>query len=195
MRARRAGVAIGVLAVLGFGLGCGSEDRVGPKTSEFDAEREAAAGRIARRKGAGEGEATAAGVKKVAATESETMLAGFDAKFSYDPTGKRDPFRSFEWERPDRQGSDELRGPLEKFDLGQLDLVAVVWRTDNAKALVKDPAGQSYIVGPGTRIGKNEGRVMRIGDNEMVVKETYVDHLGNKSTKDIELRIRGSEGG
>jgi Tfp pilus assembly protein PilP len=88
-----------------------------------------------------------------------------------------------------------MRGPLEKFDLGQLDLVAVVWRTDNAKALVMDPSGQSYIVGNGTRIGKNEGQVISIGDNAMVVKETYVDHLGNKSTKDIEMRIRRSQGG
>ena len=122
-------------------------------------------------------------------------LGVLDAKFSYDPTDKRDPFRSFEWERADRQGPDGLRGPLEKFDLSQLDLVAVVWRTENAKALIKDPSGQSYIVGHGTRIGKNEGHVLRIEDNELVVKETYVDHLGNKSTKDIELRIRGSQGG
>jgi type IV pilus assembly protein PilP len=195
MRARRAGVAIGVLAAFTIVVGCGSEERVGPKTEEFGAERDAAAKRIARRKARDAGRPQQAKPAQVAKAASGGTLGVFDASFSYDPRGKRDPFRSFEWERPDRQGPDELRGPLEKFDLGQLDLVAVVWRTDNAKALVKDPSGQSYIVGHGTRIGKNEGLVLRIEDNEMVVKETYVDHLGHKSTKDIEMRIRGSEGG
>ncbi len=192
MRSRGAIVGFAVAAALTLGVGCGEESRVGPKSSEFKAEREALAKRIDRRK---QSESGRVAKKKPAAAEVEGSLGRVDAQFSYDPTGKRDPFRSFEWERPDRKDPDELRGPLEKFDLGQLDLVAVVWRTDNAKALVKDPAGQSYIVGHGTRIGKNEGRVIRIDDNEMVVKETYVDHLGNKSTKDIEMRIRGTQGG
>jgi Tfp pilus assembly protein PilP len=61
--------------------------------------------------------------------------------------------------------------------------------------LVQDPAGNSYIVGEGTRIGKNEGRVIDIEDNLIIVKETYVDFLGQETTKDIEMRIRRSEGG
>jgi Tfp pilus assembly protein PilP len=193
MSAGRAGVGFVALAALVLAMGCGGNDKAGPKTSEFGQERDALVKRIARKKVKDE-----ARTKKPKRAPEEEVVAGvsaYDASFSYDPTGKRDPFRSFEWERPDRRQDDELRGPLEKFDLGQLDLVAVVWRTDNAKALVMDPSGQSYIVGSGTRIGKNEGRVVRIGDNAMVVKETYVDHLGNKSTKDIEMRIRGSQGG
>jgi len=193
MSARRAGVGFVVLAALALAMGCGDGGKVGPKTSEFSEEREALVKRIARKKA--KDDAQAKRPKKAAEEESVANVGAFDASFSYDPTGKRDPFRSFEWERPDRQQDDEMRGPLEKFDLGQLDLVAVVWRTNNAKALVMDPSGQSYIVGSGTRIGKNEGQVIRIGDNAMVVKETYVDHLGNKSTKDIEMRIRGSQGG
>jgi Tfp pilus assembly protein PilP len=193
MSARRAGVSLVVLAALALTVGCGDDGQAGPKTSEFGQEREALVKRIAGREAKQERRPKAK--RSAEDEEAEAGLGSFDARFSYDPTGKRDPFRSFEWERPDRQGDDELRGPLEKFELGQLDLVAVVWRTDNAKALVMDPSGQSYIVGNGTRIGKNDGRVIRIGDNAMVVKETYVDHLGNKSTKDLEMRIRASQGG
>lgn len=194
MRGRRAGVGFVALAALALAVGCGGDGQSGPKTSEFGEQREALVKRIARKKAKDDAQAK----KPRQTADADVSLAGasgFDASFSYDPTGKRDPFRSFEFERPDRRHDDATRGPLEKFDLGQLDLVAVVWRTDNAKALVMDPSGQSYIVGSGTRIGKNEGRVISIGDNAMVVKETYVDHLGNKSTKDIEMRIRGSQGG
>jgi Tfp pilus assembly protein PilP len=76
-----------------------------------------------------------------------------------------------------------------------MSLLAVVWNTGVARALVRDPAGKSYIVGTGTRMGKNEGRVTNINDNLVVVKETYVDFLGQETTKDIEMRIRRSEGG
>jgi Tfp pilus assembly protein PilP len=76
-----------------------------------------------------------------------------------------------------------------------MSLLAVVWSTGTARALVLDPSGKSYIVGTGTRMGKNDGRVVEIDDNLVVVKETYVDFLGQETTKDIEMRIRRSEGG
>jgi Tfp pilus assembly protein PilP len=44
-------------------------------------------------------------------------------------------------------------------------------------------------------VGKNEGRIIKIDDSVVIVKETYVDLMGQESTKDIELRIRRSEGG
>ena len=53
----------------------------------------------------------------------------------------------------------------------------------------------SYIVEEGTRVGKNDGRVIHIGDNLVLVKETYEDFAGERTTKDVELRIRGSQGG
>jgi len=37
--------------------------------------------------------------------------------------------------------------------------------------------------------------VTTIDDNLVVVNETYVDFLGQETTKDIEMRIRRSEGG
>ncbi len=75
------------------------------------------------------------------------------------------------------------------------ELVALIRNTGMARALVQDPSGSSYIIGEGTRIGKNDGRVIGIDDNLIIVKETYVDFLGQETTKDIEIRIRRSEGG
>jgi Tfp pilus assembly protein PilP len=117
-----------------------------------------------------------------------------DTNFTYDPTGLRDPFRSFEWER-DKLAETEVRGPLEEFDVSQLSVVGVVWNVGNARALIQDPSGQGFIVGEGARVGKNDGRIIKIDDSVVVVKETYVDLMGQESTKDIELRIRRSEGG
>ncbi len=125
----------------------------------------------------------------------EDSLVGAGGGIVYDRDGLRDPFRSFMWERKEMVGLIAVGTPLEQFDVSQLSLIAVVWKTGSARALVEDPAGQSYIIAKGTRIGKNEGMVTVIDDNLVVVNETYEDYLGNVTKKDIEMRIRRSEGG
>lgn len=116
--------------------------------------------------------------------------------YRYDPTGKPDPFRSYirvYLSRQQRSGS--LSTPLERFDLSQLRVTAVIWGTERPRALITDPSGKGYIISEGTPIGKNSGRVVQIGDNKVLVKETYVDFGGQASTKEIEMRLHQSRGG
>lgn len=199
--ARRNGVRITAMAMLiGFlAVGCGDEGPTGPTTAEFDRERDRVAKTAPKDPKAAKKAAVKAKTKEAKRAAQNAPADGglglYAGDFSYDPTGKRDPFRSYEWERPDRIDDAELRGPLEQYDVSQLDVVAVVWKTGNARALVQDPSGQSYIIAEGTRIGKNDGHVIAIEDNLVMVKETYVDFLGQETTKDIEMRIRRSEGG
>ena len=118
--------------------------------------------------------------------------SGFGAAgkgFHYDPTGKRDPFRSFILDRLDEL-EDGMKGPLEQFDLNQLGVVGIVWHANRRRALIEDPSGRSYVVQEGTAVGKNEGHVTRIEDNLVMVRETYVDYVGEKTTKDIPMRVR-----
>jgi type IV pilus assembly protein PilP len=114
--------------------------------------------------------------------------------YRYDPTGKPDPFRSFVKVFLTRQ-QESPATPLERFDLSQLRLTAVIWGTDKPRALINDPSGKGYIIGVGSPIGKNNGRVVGINDNLVLVKETYVDFRGQASTKDIEMRLHPSQGG
>jgi Tfp pilus assembly protein PilP len=58
-----------------------------------------------------------------------------------------------------------------------------------------DPSGHGYIIEEGDVIGKNDGRVVAIDDNVVVVREAYVDFHGDKTTKEIEMRVRQSQGG
>ncbi len=197
MYARRAGVKLTVTAMciaLLAGVGCSNDNHTGPTTEDFNKERERLAAE-AKNAPAKPKPPPAKPAPAPSVVAEETGLGLIAGDFRYEAEGKRDPFRSFEWERPDRIDDSELRGPLEQFDVSQLSLVAVVWDTGNARALIQDPSGQSYIIGEGTRIGKNEGHVIEISDNLVVVKETYVDFLGQETTKDIEMRIRSSQGG
>ena len=186
------------LAVLAA-VGC-KEPATGPTTAEFNQGRDALKTRVAEQKqrgGPGGGAATPGTVASRGAPAAPSgNLGGIDANFVYDETGKRDPFRSFLMERAERLALEaQVRGPLEQFDLSQLSLEGVVWQTGNARALVADPSGETYIIAEGARIGKNDGRVISIEDNMVRVKETYVDYLGRETTKDIEMRMRRNEGG
>jgi Tfp pilus assembly protein PilP len=186
--------ALGLAALLTSA--CGEQAATGPTTEEFTKEREALQARLAKTDGR---KARKAKQKKVKTAKNAAPTAGgfaqLEKDYSYDPTGKRDPFRNFKWERPDRLQLTAITTPLEEYDLGQLSLVAIVWKTGNARALVKDPSGESYIIGEGARVGKNSGLVKLIRDGLVVVTETYVDYMGQETTKDIEMRMRRNEGG
>ncbi len=188
VRVRALGVAIAVCAL----AGCEKERPVGPTTQEFHQEREALASKIGDPKGT----AKPAAPKASPPAPEAAGFAADSAAFTYDPNGRRDPFRSYEWEYMKRElVSAQQSGPLEQYDLSQLELVGVVWDVGRARALVLDPSGMSYVVAAGARMGKNAGLVTRIDDNLVVVRERYVDLYGNESTKDVEMRIRASDGG
>ena len=171
-----------------------------PTSEEFQQERAALNARVAARKAKKQVAASQAPapIKIASVPTGEPLSDSFAASGSgsvYDRTDLRDPFRSFEWERKELASETVEGGPLEQFDVSQLSVIAVVWKTGSARALVEDPGGESYIIAKGTRIGKNDGRVTKIDDNLVVVNESYEDYLGNVTQKDVELRIRRSEGG
>jgi hypothetical protein len=172
-------------------MGCSEETASGPTASEFNEKRAALKQRATKKKSA---KAPRNQVVKAKAPV-DGGLGAVDSDYVYDPTGKRDPFRDFKWDRPDHLAQGPEAGPLEQFDLSQLSLVAVVWKTGNARALIQDPSGESYIIAEGARIGRNEGFVTAIDDNLLRVREKYIDSVGHETMKDIELSMRRNEGG
>src|SRR5262245_31498492 len=142
--------ALAAAASLGTAVGC-SEPSAGPTTAEFTQAREA----IANRGKAAKAAVTAKPAEVAGPTSKIDPASGveqLDSTYTYDATGKRDPFRSFIWDRPDKMAAVADAGPLGQFDLSQLEVVAVVWRTGNARALVQDPSGETYIIGQGGAI-------------------------------------------
>lgn len=184
MRRTAIGVWLGLVAV----AGCGGEQQ-GTTVSGYEQERATAA-----QKNLGIRPATGAKTAVAKTEPSEGAAFGTSSGFKYVSEGRRDPFRSFVIEQALRD-QGKVRGPLAGFDLGQLSLVAVVWNTERPRALVTDPSGRAYIVAEGTSIGKNEGTVTRIGDNAMVVREQYVDYVGERTEKEIEMHVRQGQGG
>ncbi|MED5262889.1 MAG: pilus assembly protein PilP [Myxococcota bacterium] len=187
-RTSRLGSTVAGLAflVLSGSVGCQEEVQAGPTKADFAAERT----RLAREAGRGQ----------VASSSSESVTTSPVVEFRartglvYSAEGRRDPFRSMLYEIEEVKDK-RTRAPLEQFELGQIVLMGVVWEAEEPRALVTDPEGRSFVIRSGSRIGKNEGRVIHIGDNLVRVKETYMNYAGEEARKDVELRIRRSQGG
>jgi len=180
------------LALLVATTGCGEEEQLSaPTTDDFVKERQALA---ARQKSAPTASKAVKPVPESISEQEDTDYAAAEQDYFYDPRGKRDPFRSFQLVDENRPDVREF-GPLEDFELGQLELSAVIWDANNPRALILDPGGRAYIVREGSQIGKNSGQIIHIGDNLVLVKETYENLAGERTTKDVELRIRLSQGG
>jgi type IV pilus assembly protein PilP len=109
-----------------------------------------------------------------------------DVPYAYSPIGKRDPFRNlFEQLEPDEREAELTE--LQRFELDQLDLVAVVSRIPTPYAMVEDPSGKGHTLVRGTLIGKNWGQVSLIKEDCVTVKEEYRDYTGRKVTNKTSL--------
>jgi type IV pilus assembly protein PilP len=103
--------------------------------------------------------------------------------------GSRDPFRPMTMRARANSRPRENLSPLERFDLGQLKIVGIVWDLKEPRAMIEDPAGLGYVVKVGTPIGNNDGKVKAIHRNQIVVEEFYEDPYGARKARDISLKL------
>ncbi len=105
------------------------------------------------------------------------------------PVGRRDPFRPFTLTVRSNVRRRENLSPLERYELGQLKLVGVVWNSNEPRAMVEDSAGLGYIVKVGTPIGANDGVVKTIKPNEIIIEEYFIDLYGARKRREVNMRI------
>ncbi|WP_375767292.1 pilus assembly protein PilP [Archangium gephyra] len=106
-----------------------------------------------------------------------TVAAGPAYVYSYNPVGRRDPFRSpiqdmVRENTPANPQATACSEPLCQWDIDQLKLVAVVTGDANPMAMVEDPMGRGHIVRRNTRMGRQGGKVTQILREEVIVTET-----------------------
>jgi Tfp pilus assembly protein PilP len=113
----------------------------------------------------------------------------------YNPAGKRDPFLPFLKvdTKAVRAGMEKVP-PLQRYELGELKFVGVIWGPKGAYALVEDAEGKGYTVAVGTRIGRGGGIVTRISDGEILVKEEFRDYTGAKVVRESSMKLENAGG-
>lgn len=117
-----------------------------------------------------------------------------EAEYSYNPAGKPDPFKPFV-QSASRGSRTAPATPLQKFDVSQLKLVAIITTSDGNIALVEDATGKGYFLKKGTWIGKNDGKVTKILKDTVIIQEVYQDIFGQTKTNEISLFLHKVEEG
>ena len=190
---------VGLVAVCGNGLAQEEKDTPSQKTREalekfrkapaavgksLEALKEAARGKLGESPGAGQTAQPEPDPFALPAKKAEPVGAP-----RYSPVGKRDPFQPLPLKVKATRRPRENLSPLERYELGQLQLVGIVWDAKEPRAMVEDAAGLGYIVKVGTPIGPNEGKIKAIRPTEVVVEESYIDFYGARKNRQVTMKL------
>ena len=144
------------------------------------------------------------GAAKKSAPAPEASAQTVAAEFTYDPAGKPDPFiplvsdAAITSQKTAGQAAPEDADlpPLQKYDLSEFNLVAIIIRDDNSStAMVEDKAGYGYILKQGMLIGKNNGIIRQITPSTIVVEEKTVDPSGSEKNNTVTLSVAKTQSG
>lgn len=131
------------------------------------------------------------------ATDGGVPVEAFQYTYSYNPVGKRDPFRSpIDERKKDGEKGEEAVScpePLCQFDLEQLALVAVVSGDANPVAMLEDSGKTGHIVRRNTKVGKQGGKVSQILRDCIEVTEYFMTPDGKKVPNRVQICVKKEE--
>ncbi len=135
--------------------------------------------------------------KKLAVTDAQAAaLLNLHAQAPYNAKGKVDPFEALLRDESVAAAAAKLKAkkrdpqsPLEKIDLGQLKLVAIIAAPSGNRALVEESSGKGYILREGTYVGMNSGKVVNIAIDKVLVEEEFEDAFGKTITQKKEITL------
>jgi len=117
----------------------------------------------------------------------------------YDAQGKIDPFLPLIQEKTEEpqpvidDNPQRILTPLEKIELSQIRLVAVIVMEKKRIAMVEEATGKGYEVSIGTLIGKNQGRVTEINDSSITITELVKDFKGKLKEQTQEIKLHKND--
>ncbi len=130
-------------------------------------------------------------------TGKQTMLESDKTQKFYTAEGKVDPFASLIRNEHKKASINSgvpskpmrILTPLEKFDFSQIKLVAVVTAASGNIAMVEDSTRKGYTIRIGTYIGKNGGKVVKIGKDRVIVREQVKNFKGESVIRSEVLKL------
>ena len=202
-----------LLCFLVFVLGCADQKgepqpakkvvskKISVQQTGTDADRGRGRGASALEAGDGKGTGDDLSISAAPELSQDNLLAR--AAIGYDPNGKIDPFIPLIKEEsqqagggtlvPAKQRADRKKRkpttPLERIELSQLSLRAIVRSAQGNKALVQEATGKGYVITKGTFIGVNQGTVIDIQKDRVIVEEEVESLQGDITLKTRELRL------
>jgi type IV pilus assembly protein PilP len=122
--------------------------------------------------------------------------------YRYEPKGKIDPFKPFvrlELPTPSKPGQEKKRltghlTPLQRVSLDKVRVTGIAGSSSKRVAMVEDGGGKGYIVYVGTLIGSNDGKVIQILPDRVIVEEKLGESKGKEKSHRMALKLHKEEG-
>lgn len=144
-------------------------------------------------------EKTSKFIKNLLGQNEKEKKESIDLFMLYNPEGRINPFSPLvkesvsakvnEADKKDKK-AQRPKTPLEKFDLSQLKLVAIMSAPDGDIAVLEESSGKGYLVEKGTYVGLNSGQIITIESDRIIIKETIEDISGRSVEKESVLQIQ-----
>jgi len=102
---------------------------------------------------------------------------------------QRNPFKPFIMKMTERPAVVTPKTPLQKYEVEQLKLIAIIWGMDTSVAMVETPDGKGYSIRKGDFIGNRDGRVKRIEKNRVIIEERLTETGGEVLTNELVIQL------
>ncbi|MBI9091470.1 MAG: pilus assembly protein PilP, partial [Desulfobacterium sp.] len=133
--------------------------------------------------------------------QGKPVVSDPDEPQFYSSKGKIDPFlpliqteqKAVSGAAAKEEKPQRVLTPLERLDLSQIRLVAVVIAESGNIAMVEETSGKGYVVRIGTYMGKNGGRVEKILRDRIVINEIVKNFRGDAVPRSSEMKLHKPE--
>ena len=112
---------------------------------------------------------------------------------AYDARGRRDPFLPLVQLSKEKPKKKAGASPIESYGIDELNLLAIAWDKDKYYALVMLPDRKTYTITEGMALGLQGGKVEKITNNTVLIREYIKDYKGDIKPRDSILKLHKGE--
>ncbi len=138
--------------------------------------------------------------------ELKKKIEQVQEEYIYTSTNKADPFQTVFMKQSTIDGGTKIEataditGPtkmfdskkitdLQRFEIDELKITAIIYGTSTRRGIVVDPTGKSHIIKEGDFVGKNFGRITAIKNDKVLINEETYDVHKRKINKNIVMNL------
>jgi len=113
--------------------------------------------------------------------------------YTYDAKGRRDPFFSLLTITKQKPVKKKGASPIESFAIEEINLLAIARDKEKYYALIMLPDRKNFTITEGMTLGLQGGKVEKITEDMVLIREYVKDYRGNIQPKDTVLKLHKEE--
>jgi Tfp pilus assembly protein PilP len=125
--------------------------------------------------------------------KSEEVKKVVQEVYTYDSRGRRDPFLPLITIAKEKPTKKKGASPIESFAIEEISLLAIARDKEKYYALIMLPDKKNFTITEGMTLGLQGGKVEKITEDSVLIREYVKDYKGNIKPKDTVLKLHKEE--